>query len=446
MSGKTRKIWSATRKTARQITALALSGFLVVLVGCSSATSPTTNNGGGGGGPTGTGNVATISVNGGPEESAGGTPYANGAFTSVTICVPGSTTQCQTIDGILVDTGSFGLRIENSVLTIPLPQQKDSSSNPIVECGEFGSGFTWGPVQTADFSIAGESAKSLPIQVMGSPNFPDTETTGTAPACANGEAGTAADLNSVDSLGANGILGVGNFAQDCGTACTQAGTNPGIYSSCPTAATCAATTEALTSQVVNPVALFSTDNNGVIVELQGLTGGVGLTVSGSLIFGIGTESNNGLGKATIYDVDPGSGGNPGNFTTVFGGITYTDVGFLDSGSESLFFLDSAVTGLPECSDIPPLYCPANNANLSAENEAFSNGNSGTVNFTIANADSLLEGTTSSDNAFSMLGAEGEMQDGSLYFDWGLPFFYGTNVYVAIDGATTPGGPGPYVAY
>lgn len=443
MSGKMRSIWRGTRETARQLTALALSGFLVALVGCSSAQIPSTNNNSGGGG-SGTGNVATIAVNGGPEEAIGGTPYANGAFTSVTICVPGSTTQCQTISGILVDTGSYGLRIEDSALTISLPQQTDSSSNPIVECGEFGSGFTWGPVQTTDFTIAGESAKSLPIQVMGSPNFPDTETTGTAPACANGEAGTSADLNSVETLGANGILGVGNFAQDCGTACTQSGTNPGIYSSCPTAATCAPTTEALTSQVVNPVALFSTDNNGVIVELQGLTGGEGLTVSGSLIFGIGTETNNGLGKATIYDVDPGTGGNPANLTTVFNSVSYKDEGFLDSGSESLFFLDSAVTGLPVCSDNPPLYCPANNTNLSAENEGFSNGNSGTVNFTIANADSLLE--SSSDNAFSMLGAQGEMQDGTLYFDWGLPFFYGTNVYVAIDGATTPGGPGPYVAY
>jgi hypothetical protein len=144
-------------------------------------------------------------------------------------------------------------------------------------------------------------------------------------------------------------------------------------------------------------------------------------------------------------VDPGTGGNPGNFTTVFSGQSFGgDEGFLDSGSESLFFLDSAVTGLPECTDIPPLYCPTNNVNLSAENEGFSNGNSGTVSFTIANADSLVEGT--SDNAFSTLGAEGENEDGSLYFDWGLPFFYGVNVYVAIDGATTPGGTGPYVAY
>jgi hypothetical protein len=32
------------------------------------------------------------------------------------------------------------------------------------------------------------------------------------------------------------------------------------------------------------------------------------------------------------------------------------------------------------------------------------------------------------------------------FDWGLPFFYGRSVFVAIEGQSTPGGTGPYWAY
>ncbi len=51
-------------------------------------------------------NVQPITVNAGPANN-----YANGLFTSVTICVPGSTSNCQTIDGVLVDTGSSGLRV-----------------------------------------------------------------------------------------------------------------------------------------------------------------------------------------------------------------------------------------------------------------------------------------------------------------------------------------------
>src|SRR6266702_1383101 len=35
---------------------------------------------------------------------------------SVKVCAPGSTTNCQTIDNIQVDTGSFGLRVVGSVL------------------------------------------------------------------------------------------------------------------------------------------------------------------------------------------------------------------------------------------------------------------------------------------------------------------------------------------
>ena len=32
------------------------------------------------------------------------------------------------------------------------------------------------------------------------------------------------------------------------------------------------------------------------------------------------------------------------------------------------------------------------------------------------------------------------------FVWGFPFFIGRSVYVAVDGAATPGGKGPYFAY
>ena len=40
-----------------------------------------------------------IAVNGGPLGN-----YTNGAFVSVNVCVPGTST-CQTIDDVLVDTG-----------------------------------------------------------------------------------------------------------------------------------------------------------------------------------------------------------------------------------------------------------------------------------------------------------------------------------------------------
>ena len=86
-------------------------------------------------------NVQPISVNPGPEGD-----YSNGLFTSVILCVPG-TSNCQTVNDILLDTGSFGLRILASALTLSLPGQVDASGNPIGECVPFVKSFTWGPVE-----------------------------------------------------------------------------------------------------------------------------------------------------------------------------------------------------------------------------------------------------------------------------------------------------------
>jgi hypothetical protein len=75
--------------------------------------------------------------------------FAN-ACTQVTICQP-STSTCQTIADVLVDTGSSGLRIFASAVTITLP-----SSN-LGECMYFGSGTEWGRVHTVDVILARNS-------------------------------------------------------------------------------------------------------------------------------------------------------------------------------------------------------------------------------------------------------------------------------------------------
>jgi hypothetical protein len=158
-------------------------------------------------------------------------------------------------------------------------------------------------------------------------------------------------------------------------------------------------------------------------------------VSGSLIFGIGTESNNALGSAKVFTIDPSTG----NFSTTFKNQTYTDSSFLDTGSNAYFFLDSSSTGLPACSkSANGFYCPSSLVKLSATNTGTNNASSA-ISFSINNANSLF--STGNNTVFPTLG--GPL--GGL-FDWGLPFFYGRNVYVAIFGASTPGGTGPYWAY
>ncbi|HEY3973053.1 MAG TPA: DUF3443 domain-containing protein [Candidatus Sulfotelmatobacter sp.] len=359
-------------------------------------------------------NVAAISVNGGPTGN-----YGNGAFVSVTVCVPGSS-NCQTIPDVLVDTGSTGLRILSSALTVSLTQQNGASGDPIAECLPFLGGYTWGPVQSADIKIAGESASAVPIQVIGG-------TFAVPSGCSNMGLQS---MGTLQTLGANGLLGVGMFAQDCGGACAQAGSNPGLYYACPSSG-CQVTAEAVSAQVQNPVAMFASDNNGVIVELPAVSGGA-TTVSGSLVFGIGTQSNNALNGASVYTVD-----DFGNFTTTYQGQAYSS-SFLDSGSNGYFFLSSTATGLPDCTTATGFYCPTSTQNLSATNQG-ANGTSGKVNFSVGNAETLF--ANQSDFVFGDLGGPGQNN-----FDWGLPFFFGRNVFTAIEGTSTPGGVGPYWAY
>lgn len=414
---------SVTKDEMRRVNgilAAVASALLLLGVGCgggssshtNSNTTSNTNNSTGG-------NVQSITVNAGPAGN-----YANGAFTSVTVCTPGTST-CQRIDGVLVDTGSSGLRILSSALTgVILPQQKAASGAPVVECLPFVSGFTWGPVEGADVQMAGEKASSVPVQVINETAYP------VPTACSN--RGTS--QGTLASLGANGILGVGLFAQDCGGACVSTGaSNPNLYYECP-ASGCVVVGEALSQQVANPVALFSSDNNGVIIELPAAPNPEA-TLSGSLIFGIGTQSNNTIGSATKYGVD-----NSGNFTTVFKSQSYSS-SFLDSGSNGLFFLTTASSGIPDCADANFFYCPTSTLGLSAVNQGAGGVGSATVNFSVANADNLFKDDPN-DTVLGDLAGPNTLAG----FDWGLPFFYGRNVFTAIEGKNTPAGVGPYWAY
>src|SRR5262249_53551373 len=101
-------------------------------------------------------NVLSITIN---PASAAICKFANDPCTQVTICQLG-TSICQTISDVLVDTGSSGLRIFSSALTLTLP------SSPIGECLYFGSGTDWGAVHTVDVILGKEPAVSVPIQVV----------------------------------------------------------------------------------------------------------------------------------------------------------------------------------------------------------------------------------------------------------------------------------------
>ena len=378
-------------------------------------------------------NVAPLTVDVGLPDIG----YVDGLFATVTVCVPG-TEDCQSIDHVVVDTGSSGLRLLGSVLTLPLPARTDPSGVPLAECFQFISGFAWGPLYEADFRIAGEQASQIAIQVIDALTYPVPDD------CTGVSASTA------EGLGANGILGLSTDLRDCGTECTEApgpwSQNPGNYYTCSDGG-CQTAAVPLVQQMTNPVVLFSQDNNGTIVELPAIPAAGAPSVSGALVFGIGTRDNNSLDQAEVLLLDQ-----YGNFRTRYP-VTSTTLwpAFLDSGSNANYFLDSGTARIPICA--PPLdsfYCPSSTVNLTAINQDKMGHAARTVNFRIANAKVL---TARGDNtAFDCLGGPSSdpTTDTSgmylMYFDWGLPFYFGRNVFTALEGQVTPAGEGPFVAY
>jgi hypothetical protein len=391
-------------------------------------------NGGAGGSAAATDpNMLVVTVDPGPPNLTD--PYTNGLFASVTICVPG-TSNCQTFDHLLVDTGSVGVRVLESELTLALPEVTNTSAQPLAECTPFVDGTAWGPVRMADVKLGEELAANLPIQLIGEKTF-------AMPASCTGSA-----ITDFQTLAANGILGVGVYLQDCGVPCAprplRLGANAGLYYACSSTQSCAVADVPLAQQVAHPVAAFSTDHNGVVIQLPSIAAAGAPSVPGLMTFGIGTKANNELGSATVLALDAG-----GYISTTFPvGGTGTYTGYLDSGSNALFFLNAAKSNLPLCigKNLSSFYCPASTTNLSALLSSI-NGASATIAFSVANAAKLNASAFAFSNLAGPMPGFSTLSDNSVpSFDWGLPFFFGRSVYTAIEGQDTPAGPGPYFAF
>jgi hypothetical protein len=380
-------------------------------VGVGSGTSPP---------PTGN-NVASVIVDQGPTVNGSPIGSVNTLFTTITVCAPGSTTSCQTIDHIQVDTGSYGLRLLAPVLTLTLPVEKlANSSNSLVECTIFLDGYSWGPVATADVQIGGETAQSLPVQVIGDSRFP------TVPANCSGM-GTAEDT--VSAFGANGILGIGPFELGCGDCDTV---THGIYYACGT--TCAETVVPTAMQEPNPVTRFAADNNGSIIDLPAVASTGAATLTGSLIFGIDTQSNNQSGTQTVLTVN-----GLAELTMTFLGQALTN-SFMDSGSNGIFFADSNIA--PCMTTDTDFYCPGNTLTLALSIQGQNGVMVNNLTFGVGNAQTMLNNNPSF-NVFPLLA--GTIPAGNPgTFDYGLAFFYGKRVAVAVD--KTSVGTGPYIAF
>ena len=367
--------------------------------------------------PPGPPNVEKLVVDSGP--GALTTPAVNTAFISVTVCMPGTST-CQTIDHIEVDTGSVGLRILADAVTsagafnLALPAVKDPSnpSNVLAECLQFADGFSWGSVNTADIKlpVSMESATGVVVHVIGATSAGDPSKANPTCVPLPGSplaAGLCVGVeNTVPCFGANGILGVGPFINDCQSTAPCApltpicnGASPCIpgnsatYFTCTAAPACTQVASQVTPQlqVQNPAALFATDNNGVI-------------------------------SATL------------NSTTY-------PFSYLDSGSNANFFPTTSIPSCPSPND--GFLCPTAGTTVN-ESATLTGTNSMTLaaDFSIVNANTLFGG---SNTAFSNLAGSSFSASGpNNSLDLGLSFFYGHNVFTGFEDVQTMGA--PYFAY
>jgi hypothetical protein len=370
-------------------------------------------------------NIIPVVIDAGP---VSGTREINIAYVSVKVCPPGSsptTSTCQTIDHVQLDTGSSGLRLLNSQFASQnFPPVTNTAGTAIGECAAFVIGTTWGSVRYADIYLGGEVAKNVPFQDIGdNPGGYATVPTD----CSS----TGTIQNTQASMGSNGLLGVGLFKNDCDACISPSLPIPtAAYYTC-TSSGCANSDVTATQVVQNPVADFAQDNNGVQINLPAVpSAGANTSLTGALIFGIGTQSDNALpGTASVFGTDQ-----HGNIITTYKGASMNG-GYLDSGSNALFFNDATVA---TCSTNYWAYCPTPSPlALSAINTAASGSTSGTVCFSIVGLDPLGANVVAAN-----IGGPGTNNS----FDWGLSFFFGRPVFTAISGAITPAGTGPYFAY
>ncbi|WP_374192430.1 DUF3443 domain-containing protein [Trinickia acidisoli] len=411
------------RRLLRALRALGLAAATAVLVaGC--------GGGGGGGGSSGSGSTSQLAANQvAVTVGAGVEGVANIPTVSVTICAPG-TSVCQTINNVQVDTESFGLRLASSAASqvlSALPQETVAGS-PIAECTAFADGYTWGSIRTADVKISGETASRVPLQIVGDLSQGAVTTGG----CSTGTL----ELTPAD-LGANGILGIGVAANDCGTTCATPPVGNSSYYTCPGNTNCVQALVPVAQQVTNPVSMFAGDNNGVMLSMPAIGPSGGRTVTGTLTFGVGTQANNAL-PSSVTKLATNAYGDV-NATFAGGAVT----AFFDSGSNAYFFTDST---LPNCSgQASSFYCPTSNVTRGigvASYNAATPGAAGGVLLTmpIGNATQLLaNGNYALDNLAGSLG------NGATFVDLGMPFFYGQNVYYGLDQSGS-GGAGPFVAF
>jgi hypothetical protein len=384
-------------------------------------------------------NEVPVCVDDGPIDpaTAQSARSVNRPFVTVRLCKPGDTTQCVNVNHMLVDTGSTGIRVSVPALPsrINLPAVTTRAGAPVAECMHFISGWTWGSLNRADVYIGGLVARNMPIQMMES--APTNPTLGghgggafpkVPPECS--EADINANVGSVGTIRANGIIGVGVWPND-------ALINYDQYFVCASGV-CTVTNDLDPSQrPTHPVLHLPNYRGGVSLKMAAISRSGTLNATGTLTFGV-TSVPPGASQLVLNEF--------GLFTTTAINGQIYPYSYIDSGTVGMFF-DLETPAIPECTRALGLYCPSTSLRMAA-NQSDADGNNHYVSFEVPNLEDLLINSRIAPTALNNLtGPTYDSYNLNLpqRFAWGFPFFYGRTVYTLLAG-TTLGGEHGTVAY
>ena len=263
--------------------------------------------------PAASNNTIPVSYSGMPGYSG----FWNRPMVSVTVC--NASNACSIVNNVLVDTGSYGLRLDARAMPAGFPTlpATTSAGSSIASCTNFISGYTFGGVYTATVKIGGETAGNINIQMYDDPNAPATPPTScTSPSPTN--------IGSVAVMGANGIIGIGQEMFDSASS---------YYTmSCAATLTCQPILPVSTSiELPNPVSAFSADYNGFILTPQG--NGLAASSTSTLTFGINTQADNQLIGYTMINADQVNEFNV-SVTDPGGTVNISPASYFDSGTGS----------------------------------------------------------------------------------------------------------------
>lgn len=344
----------------------------------------------------------------------------NVPYITIKICKPGvvpvNTEYCQVIDHVMIDTGSFGLKINQSALsgdfTSSLPTLNDINNNPVYTCAQYGSGYMFGSDNYADIYISGEKARNMPIQIINDGNQSNLPIQCTS----------TGKFNNLANYGAKAILGI----------------NPSVYLSNDSFDNFTfinnqyqqimGSSDIIESINVNPIVGFGVDNNGIIFNLPTVTSNQNVNIYGEIIFGLDTKINNLVNANEVISAAQGGQFYAQNISPTAGESTEA---IIDTGTNGFMF----AADLAVCHGTN-IYCPSSTTDWVTK--VF-----GVNGLTQSNITQQISNSVSRNQIAPFMGLIRPNSQGIIY---GMPFLFSKTVFMSFESTQTALGTGPSIGW